>query len=215
MTEKQMKDFIKERINLIENNGIKENFSNQNGLLIHIIPGNLIDKNLIKWSEEKHQDIIKRAFKKIIEIETIYEDLDTGILGYTPDKKYFMCFQNGIVETYKHPLKSKNTLDRDFDFIKIDNIFYPISNTLESSKIVYQEILQSTPPYYIFITLLGVKGTYFCSYDESYKSIKPFQANNATFEPFTWDAFDDNIMSEIKSEVHCGINKITETQKIR
>ncbi len=205
MTEEQMKDFVTQRIELIENKGIKENLPNGNGLLINFIPENLIDQNLINWKDKKHPFIIKHAFRRMSDLTTIYEDLGTEILGYTPDREYFICFQNGIIETYKHPLEIQNSLNRGFDYIKVDNIFYQVRDTLDASKTVHQKIYKSIPPYYIFITFIGVTGTSFYSLDKKYHTTISFPGKNAKFESFVWNDLDDNIMPEIINGVHYGI----------
>ena len=206
MNIEQMNDFIAERINLIKDNKIKEKLPNQNGLLIHIIPEKLIEENLIDWSKERHQNILKNdAFKRLSGINTNYEDLGNRILGYSPDKKYFICFQNGIVETYKIPLKRSKISNQNHEFINVDNIFFQVLKTMEAAKITHQKILKPMPTYYIFITFLGIKNTYLYSFDNKYISAKPFPDKHTTFEPFIWEDFATDIIPDIKNVVHTGI----------
>ena len=208
ITKKEMKNFVSERIKLIEDRGIKKNLLDKNGLLINIIPENRIDQNLINWKDENHQFTIKHAFRRLSDLTTIYEDKGTEILGYTPDREYFICFQNGIIETYRHPLEVQNNLNRNYDYIKVDNIFYQVRDTLEAFKTMHQKTYKLIPPYYIFITFLGVKGTYFYSLDKKYYTDIPFPTKNARFEPFGWNDLINDVMPKIISGVNYGIRHI-------
>jgi len=204
MNIEQMKTFVAERIKLIDDKGIKENLSNQNGLLIHVIPENLVKQNLIDRSNESHKKIINEAFRRLSKVNTIYEDLESGIFGYSPNEKYFMCFQNGIIETYQPPIIKRNFRNKS-DCIRIDDTFFKIADTLNATQNIHQEIFKSSPPYYIFITFLGVQNTYIEFLYKEYKMIKLFPTKHVTFEPFKWEDLDANIILILKNRVHSSI----------
>lgn len=207
MNEEQMKDFVKSRIELINNGSIKDSLAPKNGLLVHIIPSILEVGNIINWTDKKlnHEFIIKHSFRKFSDLDSTFDNLGDRILGYTPRRILFNCFQSGIIETYKHPLDISNLSGSDLPSIKVDNIFYQIRNTLEAAKNVHEKIFKSNPPYYIFITCVGISGTYFYSLDKKYNTTVPFPFENARFEHFLWNDLKDNIMPEIINGVHYGI----------
>src|SRR4051812_187089 len=97
---KQLKDFITSRITEVENKAINPKLENDNGLLLHFIPEILIDTEAktIDWSDASQKSIIKHSFRKLSDLGTIYTDRTDRIEGYTPNGKFFNCFQNGIVE---------------------------------------------------------------------------------------------------------------------
>ena len=160
----EMKDFVKSRIESVENNEINGNLNNTNGILIQFIPENLIDSSPIDWDNSQQQNLIKRAFRRLSSLETNYSDSNDQIVGYTPNNEYFICFKNGIIETYKHPIETDNSFGESYNYIKVENLFYVIRDFIDACKIVQDKIYQSIPSYYIFISLIGVKGAYFASF---------------------------------------------------
>lgn len=209
MTLKEMNDFVNSRIESIENKEIDQNLFNLNGTLIQFIPENLINTSPLNWNNTNQKNLIKGAFRRLSSLETNYSDSNNGIVGYTPNNEYFICFKNGIIETFKYPIIIENTfkvnIGKDFQYIKVENLFYVIRDFIDACKIVQDKIYQSIPSYYIFISLVGVKGVYFSSLDKNYSTTDPFPGKNARFEPFILNSLTDNIMTEIINGIHYGV----------
>lgn len=168
MNEEQMIDLVKERMELIKQKGIKESLPNSNGLLVHVIPQNLLVESPLDFNNPNlnHEFILKHSFRRFSDLDSTFEKLNDGILGYTPDRQYYISFNNGLVETYKHPIEISNNFGSEFDYIKVDNVFFQIRNTLDATKLIYDKIFKCIPPFYVFVTFLGIRGTYFYSLDK-------------------------------------------------
>lgn len=209
MNESEMKDFVSSRIEILERKVLNANLQNENGILIHFIPENLINNKPINWAGNKQDQFsIKYEFRRFSDTTTIYEDKGDGILGYTPNRELFFCFQDGIIETFKGPLEINSILLPGTKYVKVDHIFYQVRDTLLACIALHKKIFNSIPPFYIYITLIGVESAYFYSLDKKYYMPEPFPAVNGRFEPFVLNDLNDNIMPEIISGVHYGVRSI-------
>jgi hypothetical protein len=180
---------------------------NNNGLLIHIIPEELITQNLINWENDNHKSLIKKSFHRSPFVDTIYDNTESEIIGFIPNEQYFVCFQNGIIEIFKHPFERENSFGGEYNYVKIDDIGFLINRALNSSKKIYQSLYNYTGPYFIVITFLGVFGTCFYSHKENFATNKPFPADHARFVPFQWNHVSINILPDIMNSIHKTIKE--------
>jgi len=204
----EIKEFISTRIKAVENKSINENLENDNGLLLHFVPETLIEEKInkpIDWANSDHQFIIKHGFRKFSDLQTAYVDQTDRIEGYTPNSEFFNCFQNGIIEVYKSKVEIENQLGSEFNYVKVDNLFYAIRNFLEVSRVLHKKIYKTEPPYLIFISVLGITGTYFYSFDGRFQTTTPFPSKNLRFEPFNLLDLEQPIIKEIAAGINQGI----------
>jgi hypothetical protein len=211
----EMKEFVNQRIDSVEKKDVNEGLVNTNGILIHFIPENLLDGNPLDWNNGDHKFKIKHSFRRLSGLDTQYSDLGDKILSYTPNNEYYICFQNGITETFRHPIENQNSLDGRFNYIKVENLFYAIRDFIEASKAVHDKLYKTIPPYHIFISLLGIQGAYFASFDKNYTTTIPFPGKNVRFESFQLNSLSDNIMPEIINGIHYGIRATSQWKPIK
>ncbi len=205
MTTEGMKSFIAERIESIQQKEVNAELFSESGILLHFIPETLFDMNPIDWGNKDHVFKIKYSFRRFSELDTIYTNSGTKIIGYSPNKEYFSCFQNGVIEVFKGPVERQNSLNRKMDYVCVDDIFYAVKDFIKASKEIHKQIYTANGHYNIFITLIGVAGTYFVSFDKNYITTQPFPGSEVKFEPFILHNLDDKIIQEIISGVHYGI----------
>jgi hypothetical protein len=206
-TEEEMIEYVSGRIELIEKGELHESIPKKNGVLVHVIPQNMDGLIPFDIEDDKKNDRfeINYAFRSFSDLDAVFENNEVGIFSYIENRGFYSCFQNGIVETYRSPIAIPNQLAGGMQQIKVDNIFYQIRSTLDAAKAVHQKIFKSKPPYFVFITLIGVGGTYLYSIDKNYVITDAFPSNNGRFHPFQWNDMKDDIMPEIISSVHYGI----------
>jgi len=204
----QIKDFISDRIKAVENKTINPKLDNDSGILLHLIPETLIDTSTTKpidWTNRTHQFAIKHGFRRFSDLETTYNEKADCIEGYTPDWKFFSCFQNGIIEIFKAKVEIENQFSSQSNYVKVDNLFYTVRDFLQVSKELHKKIYLTQPPYLIFISILGITGTYFYSLEGRFQTTAPFPAKNLRFEPFNLLDLEQPIMNEIVAGVNQNI----------
>ncbi|MCB2408864.1 hypothetical protein [Hymenobacter lucidus] len=205
----EMKNFVGQRIRSVENKEVDKDFLNNSGVLIHFIPENLLDNNVLDWSSKDHQFKIKNSFRRLSGLEAKYTNLDDRVLSYTPNDEYYICFQNGITEAFR-PVEIRDALGYGYKFIKVDNLFYFIDDFINASKIVHDKIYKTIPSYYIFISLLDVNEVLFASFDNKYVTTVPFPGKNLRFEPFELNVLSSKIIQGIMSGIHYGIKSTSQ-----
>lgn len=216
MTVEKMKEFVGSRIDLISKGQIHDKIPKINGVLVHVIPQNQELCKPIDWNNDdaNHKFILKNSFRRFSDLKSIYIENADGILSVNPDREFYYCFHNGIIETFRSPISVENQFVQDGMQLKIDNIFYQIGDTLDAAKNVHEKIYKSSPPYYIFVTLLGVGGALIYSVDRGYSLVEGFPSRNGRFEPFVWNNMNNNIMPEIKEGIHSGITASAKWNRI-
>jgi hypothetical protein len=214
MTQEEMTAFVGQRIESVKTKEVNPKLNNINGILLHFISDNLLDTNPIDWTNKDHTFKVTHSFRRFSELDTVHSDLGDRIVGYTPDREYYICFQNGIIEVFKGPIETQNSLNRQVDYTNIDHLFYAIRNFMDASQAIHKKLFKTIPPYNVFITLIGVGGTYFASFYKNYVTIKPFPSNNARFQPFVLNDIDGNLMKDIIAGVHYGIRASVEWTKL-
>ena len=212
MTNEEMEAFIGGRIETISALEVNPALANTNGLLLHLIPEHFNNNNPINWNDPDRQFKIKHAFRNFNGLDTVYSD-QGHILGYTPNNKYFILNQTGIIEVFVNPIVIDNQFNNNLNYIIIDNVFISVHNFIEASKAVHRIIYSSLPPYYIYVSLLGIQGDYFLSRNHNYQTLNPFPAENGRFDQFSLNNLNDNIMREIIATINSG-NKASPWQKI-
>ena len=205
MTQEEMKNWVTGRIELINDSGINENLPISNVILLDLFPSELCENNPIDWNDRNNKNRSINCFRRFTDAETEYTIHEDYSIGYTPHKEYFMLFQNGIVEVFHHPIRRETFLRPEIQYIRTENIIVEVRNFLLATRCINNRIYETNPPYYLFITLVGIHGSYFMSLDRNYVNTNPFEQQNARFEPFIIEDININYLPEIMNGIHYGI----------
>jgi|WetSurMetagenome_2_1015567.scaffolds.fasta_scaffold108794_2 hypothetical protein len=204
-TIKKNKEIINNRIIEIKKGLVNPKLDSSSGILLHFLPEVLLKEFDFNWEDRNQSNLIKREFRNFSSSETHYYKNKDGITGYTPDREYFISYKNGVIEIYKAGIERETNLDIKINYVKVDNLFYAISNFLNASTNIHKQLYKTAPPYYIFISLVNVQNTYFMSIDRNYNTNKPYPNENANFEPIIFHDLNKNIMPQIINEIHYSL----------
>lgn len=159
--------------------------------------------NPLNWKDDDQRFKISHAFRRLTGMGRTYAEEEDKIICYTPNSEYFICNQNGIIETYRAGIERQ--LFGPHSYVKVDNLFYAVSDFVDACKDVHLKVYKSRPPYFVVVSLIGVQGTYFASFKNRYTTTSPFPSKNGRFEAFEWLDLNTNIKPAIINGVHYGL----------
>lgn len=200
MTKEEINEFILDRIHAVEKHETDINLSNSDGILLHLIPKNISTDNPADFHDNKILNKTKSTFRKFSNLDTSYKIVDKDLLGYTPDKMYYKCSGNGIIESFRSGIIRKDM--PMLPYIVAEDFILEINKFLEAASEIHKTIYSSNPPYYFFVTLIGIKNQIVTSFVRNYQQQFPSTISEYTFDSIIMKDIDDKIQNEVLDEIH-------------